>query len=423
MVTLQSPSKNGRALLKYLLDEKAHDSTEHRNLCVRTIGLMPSAKTEGYIKQFDREWSRSAKNHVVQMRHIIISPSDKEIPYASSNANKFAEMVERYIQKHYPNRRAVICIQQDGSGFEDEEGKKKKILHAHVALSDCDIHEYKGVESIKTGFKYLARTFDEFITKEYKIKIDNGRELPKRRYLKKMLVTEGERDEEGKFFSYQDCIKDKIRQCIEMSDSIEEFYENLDKVGLSMEQKKKKKNDELFQTYYLENLDDISSSCKTKNGTLKSVPKGRPGMRSYKQEGFKIEDIELKIRQKVQERESSAAVTEEQQYYDTGAEERRKFYQFVRENHLDYGQGDEFDEEKFEEAKRLYKEYLHREDEPVAEQVNEITEDESDMITENVSDEISEEEAQKELTYRRYQRAKEEIQLDYSGQKQRERSL
>ncbi len=55
MVTLISPSKNGTALIKYLLDEDAHDGSGERNLCIETINLIPS-DTEGYIRQFKNEW-------------------------------------------------------------------------------------------------------------------------------------------------------------------------------------------------------------------------------------------------------------------------------------------------------------------------------------------------------------------------------
>ena len=58
----------------------------------------------------------------------------------------------------------------------------KKIMHAHVALSDCDLYSYRGVEKEKTSFRFLSSTFDDFVTEKYKIKLDKGRDLPQRRY-------------------------------------------------------------------------------------------------------------------------------------------------------------------------------------------------------------------------------------------------
>ena len=298
MVTLISPSKNGPALIRYLIEGEGHDGSAERNLYVDTIGLLPSRDARGYVKQFRKEWANASPRHKVQCRHIIMSPSDKEIPYVRTNAVKFAEIVKQYVKTHYPNRRAIICVQQDGKGFTDENGRTRQILHAHVALSDCDIYECRGVEKEKTGFKYLSRTFDDFITERYGIEIDAGRDLTRRRYLKNQLVKDGERDDEGKFLSYQDDIKDRIGRCIAISENIDDFYNNLSEFGLSVEQKLKKKTGEQYQTYYLHDLSNISDGSKDCNGSIKAIAKKNqlPAMRSYRQKGFRIGEIEDRIR-------------------------------------------------------------------------------------------------------------------------------
>ena len=121
MVTLISPCKNGANLIRYLLNGEGHDGSAERNIYVDTVGLLPSKDAAGYISQYRQEWSRASARHKVQCRHIIISPSDKEIPYVKSNAVKFSTIVKEYIREHYPDRRALICIQQDGTGFKDEK--------------------------------------------------------------------------------------------------------------------------------------------------------------------------------------------------------------------------------------------------------------------------------------------------------------
>ena len=298
MTTIQSPSKDGARLVTYLLDGGGHDGSEQRNIYVDTIGLMPAKDSRGYIKQFRQEWGRASPRHTVQMRHMIYSPSPNEIPYNADNAEYFAGIVKEYIQLHYPNRRAIICIQQDGQGYTDKNGQLQKILHCHVALSDCDVYEYKGVEKVKTGFRYLAQTFDEFIKKRYGIQIDKGKDLQKRKYLQKQLkeVVEGEKDEHGKFIRYIDDIKDRISRCAMTSTSINNFYDRLIDFGLSVAQRVKKSGEE-YQTYYLHDLSNISDSSKNRNGTLKKIAKkGQlPAMRSYKQEGFSIDEIEKMI--------------------------------------------------------------------------------------------------------------------------------
>ena len=301
MVTLISPTKNGAALIRYLLNEaeggKGHDGSDERNIYTDTIGLMPSNDSAGYVEQFRQEWSKASSRHKVQCRHLIISPSEKEIAYERSNAPALADMVKGYLREHYPDRRALICIQQDSEGFVDEEGNVKKILHAHVALSDCDIYHYKGVETEKTGFKYLARTFDEYIRDHYQIQIDKGRDMPKRRYLRNKLVTENERDEEGRFYSYQDDIKARINQCISAAHDTESFYAILGDFGLSVVQKEKKTGEQ-YQTYYLHDLSNISDQSKDSNGKIRSLAKKDqlPAMRSYRQKGYSIEEISQRIK-------------------------------------------------------------------------------------------------------------------------------
>ena len=433
MVTLISPCKNGANLIRYLLNGEGHDGSVERNLYVETVGLMPSKDADGYVKQYRQEWSRASSRHKVQCRHIIISPSDKEIPYVKSNAVKFAEIVKEYIKEHYPDRRALICIQQDGKGFKDGNGKTKKILHAHVALSDCDLYGYKGVEKVKTSFKYLSSSFDDFITKKYKIKLDAGRGLKQRKYLSKKLITENERDEEGKYYAYMDDIKDRIQKCINASEDINSFFNNLSDYGLTVE-KKKKKNGEQYQTYYLHDLTNISDASKDVNGNIKSLAKKDqlPGMRSYRQKGFSLEEIEYRIKNKKHDgNEKHTPETYTSTYKDTGAEERHKFYVFCRENRIEYGQGEQFDSEKFKEAKKKYEEHISG----VAEYENNKQEDQAPVIedTEKTTNvhrvryqrkpgKKRNDDMQKEVTYTRYQLARQELGTDYPV-RQTQRSL
>ena len=57
MVTIQSPSKNGTALIKYLLEEESHREGVDRNLYVTTVNLMPNKDNDPvkYIRQFKNE--------------------------------------------------------------------------------------------------------------------------------------------------------------------------------------------------------------------------------------------------------------------------------------------------------------------------------------------------------------------------------
>lgn len=299
MISVQSPSYDKARLIKYLLSGKGHDGSEERNIYTDTLNLMPAKDANGYIRQFRNEFDnpKGSKRHRVKYRHMVYSASIHELN-GEEDAYLFAEIVKSYLTEHYPNRRALICVQQDGKGYEDEDGQHYKILHCHVALSDYDMYTLKGVQTERTAVRYLSRTFDEHISKNYGIEIDKGSNHVKRRYLQQQLRCEGEKDDQGKFLSYIDDIKDRINRCASASASLSDFFSNLVKYGLSVAHKEKKKSKETYQTYYLDDLSNIADASKDKNGMIKSLAKKnqQPGMRSYKQPGYSLEDIELKIR-------------------------------------------------------------------------------------------------------------------------------
>lgn len=300
MITLQSPTKNGAALIKYLINDKGgHDGSEERNLYVDTVNLMPSKDANGYIRQFKKEWKYAGLRHRNQARHLIISPADSEIDYDNpDNVMLLAEICKEYLKQHYPNRRCLICIQQDGKGYKDDDGNIKKVLHAHCVVSDCDLDTYKGVETEKTGYKYLNRTFIEFVRDRYGIEIYDGKSRKKRRYLQKQLLNEGQKDEHGKYYSYQDDIKDRIDRCAAACKTLQEFWGHLKDFGLSVSHKNMKKNDTQYQTYSLLDLSNISDSSKDKDGNIRKLARKEgqlPSMRSYKHHGYSAEDIGNKI--------------------------------------------------------------------------------------------------------------------------------
>ena len=428
MVTLISRSKNSAALISYLMSDQGHNGARQRNLYITTVGMYGSKKN--LIRQFKKEFTHVDKHrHQTEAVHMIISPSDLEIPYNPSNAQRFGDMVKDFIQTVYPHRKCLVCIQQDGVGFPDgATGKKHKILHAHVALSDADIYEYKGVESHKTGFRYLSKTFDDFVTTKYKIKIDTGRDMPKRRYLKGKLVAENDKDTEGKFYSYQDDIKDRINKCIQVSISLDEFYATLQDYGLSVDHKNKKTG-EAYQTYYLHTLENISSESLDKNGNIKSIgSKGQlPAMRSNRQKGFDISDIEYRINNKSKDILTDNPSVEK--YHDSYATARSDFYAFCRERGIDYGQGDSFDKAKYDVAQELYRMHTCEGSEdkavngPVALTIDKPI---KDVVPKHIPPAPSmddEEEYQKELSYRRYQRARQELHINNSRTMHKELSL
>lgn len=387
MVTLQSPSKHGAALIKYILDNKAHDGSEQRNICVETLNLMPSASSSEYIKQFKREWSHMSSRHTTQCRHLIFSPSDQEIAYTPDNAQAFADLVKKYIEAEFPNRRAIIAVQMDGSGYKDSNENVKKVLHAHVVLSDADLFEYKAIKKDKQTWFFLKTSFNKHFTKVTGKEIDTGRNYKKRRHLHNKLVTENQRDNEGKFISYIDDIKDRINRCILSSNSPSEYWENLKNFGLSVVHHERKKSGDTYQTYELHDLSNISDSSKDKDGNIKKLVRNKgqhPSLRSYKHEGLSIEDIQRKIQEHITELDAQEEVEEE--LIDATAD--------VQDEVIE----DEVVEEHIQYDEDVYDEY----------------EDDNDNNYDR----------QKEFTYKRYQKARAELNMDSierEAMKQRQR--
>ena len=264
MVTIQSSSKNGAALVKYLLEEESHRDGTERNVYVTTVNLMPGKNddADGYIKQFRDEWTLKRENHEIEMRHMILSCTQREwlAEDEETAALEFGELVADYVREYYPHRRAIVAVQTDGKGyFVDSKGeiirtdkgrvvrseenarkisgeenvREEHVLHAHVALSDCDMTDAKGVEKEKTRFPFLKRTFDEFFTNRTGLEIDLGQKRGRAKYLSGQLQDENGA-ENDQFISYKDDIADRIDQCIAASVDMDSFYDNLPKYGLKL---------------------------------------------------------------------------------------------------------------------------------------------------------------------------------------------
>ncbi len=337
MVTLQSPSKNGYALVSYLVNEDSHRDGVDRNLYMTTINLMPSANNDAadYTKQFKAEWRHASAQHKVQMRHMIFSPSSKEFSESSENALEFGELVKRYVEENFPNRRAIIAVQSDGTGFyldsqneiirnkagrpvrslekakkisRDDNIREEHILHAHVALSDCDMDDYKGVDKEKTRFSYLAKTFDDFFVRETGIEIDMGQKRGKSKYRDHELQVD---DKIGskKFASFKDDLADRIDRCIGSSDNMDSFYENLPKFGVKLKSNKRgevfheSKRNGKYVTFELVDQSRTVDGERYINDTLVDGEIRQAGslircsLRSHKfdKEGYELDSIEARI--------------------------------------------------------------------------------------------------------------------------------
>lgn len=146
--------KNSRALIKYLLDAKPHDTglVQHRNLLVtgQNLETFPG-KFNGQLVQnsyqspFVAEQFASAqglskaakqgKKKSIQAFHLIVSFSDDEFPPdgdQKQEAEQAAKLTKGFLSKQLPpDSQYLMAIQRDGKGHK---------LHAHVALNSVQIN-------------------------------------------------------------------------------------------------------------------------------------------------------------------------------------------------------------------------------------------------------------------------------------------
>ena len=145
--------KNSRALIKYLLDAKPHDTglVSHRNLLItgQNLETFPGRFNGRFIQHsyqspFVAEQFASAqglskaakqgKKKSIQAFHLIVSFSDDEFPPdgdQKQEAEQAAKLTKGFLKEQLPpDSQYLMAIQRDGKGHK---------LHAHVALNSVQI--------------------------------------------------------------------------------------------------------------------------------------------------------------------------------------------------------------------------------------------------------------------------------------------
>ena len=145
--------KNSRALIKYLLDAKPHDTglVNHRNLLVtgQNLETFPgkfngrpvqnSYQSPFVANQFAEaqklsKASKQGKKKSIQAFHLIVSFSDNEFPPdgdQQKEAEQAAKLTKGFLKEQLPpDSQYLMAIQRDGKGHK---------LHAHVALNSVQI--------------------------------------------------------------------------------------------------------------------------------------------------------------------------------------------------------------------------------------------------------------------------------------------
>ncbi|MCR5291168.1 MAG: relaxase/mobilization nuclease domain-containing protein, partial [Treponema sp.] len=273
--------KNGAAGLNYILKEAAHYGEGPRNQYLSYVNMVEGVSFE---KQFQYFWNRASDEHQVQMRHFIISFSDRELNANRSEDIQFAhENSTEYFKETFPNRQMLIATQIDG---------KSHLIHCHAMISDCDILDSKGFTEQERSRTFFRKTATDFFKKKFKendIKYDYGRNHDPITYsqfervfsekAKRFMELQNVIDEEvfsdhpnqdkiaklkveQKDYKYvwKEHLKSKIQEAKEHSVSYDDFVEKLSDYGVKYIDSGKHNKFELFEKEY-------------KKYTLKPFPK------------------------------------------------------------------------------------------------------------------------------------------------------
>ena len=186
--------KDSRALIKYLLDGKAHDQTvtDFRNLAVSGHNLMTTkgifnqqivdqtylwpfvANQFQATQQMSYAASKGRKKNI-EAYHMIFSFSNDEFPLKgdqTKEAQQVVKLVGGYLNQRLPeDSQWILAVQRDGQGHK---------LHAHVALNSVQITgktiqkqyvSWRDLMYQKDGQPVrqqgLASTFDDYLTKNF----------------------------------------------------------------------------------------------------------------------------------------------------------------------------------------------------------------------------------------------------------------
>ena len=303
MYTRISPSKNGKASIEYALGlkGKGHNGHDFRNLMIGSVNMI-DGNIMSYSDQMAMYWSKASDQHEVQVRRIISSLSLKEGSPDDPNAVlKLMFTCQDFIQKYYPDRQALICIQCDGEG-----GK----LHSHMILNDCDMKSAKGCRLEQQQYWYVENCFDE-IAKEYFGELDFGEKTISKR--------KSQYQRASKKPSWKDDLYDRISKVIEKAVSWQDFHDRLKGEGVAAVYHENTRDGDDYITYELTDCDNY----RDKDGNL---PGKKEWLRSKHHKLFKnteyetLESLEAAFEEncnKIIDQYSSAAVVD----FDDEAEE------------------------------------------------------------------------------------------------------
>lgn len=233
----------GKAAIDYALggkEGKGHNNHEERNLYVTTVGMFPN-QPPSYADQMNEYWKLASSRNKNQVRRIVISFSEQELNPKDPNSALIAGEISReFAKKYYPNRQALICVQNDGEG-----GK----LHCHIIVNNVSMTDFKGCSDNQTKFTYVAKGADEIAKKYIDVDMDyndifdkktNQIKLPKdkvSRHVRRMRQENQEAIKNGKdapHYIWEDDLKSRIKLAMNEATSRDDFFNKLNDRGVTI---------------------------------------------------------------------------------------------------------------------------------------------------------------------------------------------
>ena len=393
-----SHTRNGRQALQYVLEGPPHDdAAEARNLYVTSVGLLPP-ETESYYDQCERIFSKASSRNKNQIRRVIVSFSENELDPDDPNAPfKAAEIGTRIAEEGYPGFPCLIAVSNDGHGHK---------LHLHACFANVNVLDNnKGFSDDQTKHWYLKQVTDK-VCQDY-FELDDGRKA-------KDKVTQSERrkreeneqikkdnknlpaDQQKPLkYIWKDDLKSRIKDAMREATDRDDYLSKLTLHGVEGEYKSTKKNGD-FILYELTDVTNFPENEKIPaNLKSKSYKLGADfGIEALdRQLGISAPEPTPEIRPgslSVDKTKTGAGYTSRYSYSNPNSDaykgykplvspdedlvdheadqkmrqEFHEFYMWCRENNMTFGSGDTFDQEKHDEARRLYAEHLYRQKHP-----------------------------------------------------------
>lgn len=397
-----SHSRAGKQCLQYVLEGNPHNpKAAARNIMVTSLGVLPPTKQDSYDEyydQFDNIFKKASSRNKNQIRRVIVSFSENELKHDDPNDQlKAVEIGIRLSDEYYNGYPVLICLSDDGVGQK---------LHLHLCYANMNaLDNYKGFNDDQTKHWYLKQAVDQ-ICSEY-FELDDGRKA-------KDKVTQSERrkreeneqikkdnknlpaDQQKPLkYIWKDDLKSRIKDAMREATDRDDYLSKLTLHGVEGEYKSTKKNGE-FILYELTDVtnfpenEKIPANLKSKSYKLgadfgiealdrqlgisapEPTPEIRPGSLSVNKPKT---GAGYTSRYSYSNPNSDAykgykpLVSPDEDLVDHEADQKMRqefheFYMWCRENNITYGSGDTFDQEKHDEARRLYAEYLYRQEHP-----------------------------------------------------------